>query len=95
MLAKVFEPRRPDGITVMSCHDESGQFHDISRFEPVRIQENDEIGKGQICLLLDGGRRRTIRAHADLPRQENEFSAFGYSRGVTVKPEWSMYPCRV
>ena len=95
MLAQVLEPCRPDGITVMSCHDEGVQFHNISRFEPVRIQENDEVGEGLIGLFLDGGRRRTIRSHTDLPRQEDELSAFGYNRGVTVKPQWGMHACRV
>ena len=95
MLAKVLEPCRPDGITVMSCNDESRQFHNISGFEPVRIQENDDVGKGLISLFLDGGRRRTIRSHTDLPGQVDEFGAFGYCRGVTVKPKGSVDACRV
>ena len=95
MSAEVLESRRSDGITVVSCNDEGGQFHNISRFEPVRIQENDDVGEDLICLFLDGGRRRTIRSHTDLPRQEDQFCTFGHGRGVTVKAEWSMHACRV
>ena len=95
MSAKVLEACRSDGITVMSRNDEGGQFHNISRLEPVRVQVNDDVGKDLICLFLDGGRRRTIRSHTDLPRQEDEFCAFGHRRRVTVKPKWSMDACRV
>ena len=95
MSAEVLEACRSDGITVMSRNDERGQFHNISRLEPVRIQVNDDVGKDLICLFLDGGRRRTIRPHTDLPRQEDELCAFGHRRCVTVKAKWRMDACRV
>ena len=95
MRAEVLEACRPDGIAVMACNDERGQFHNISRFEPVRIQVNDDVGKDLICLFLDGGRRRTIRSHTDLPRQEDELCAFGHRRRVTVKAKWRVDAYRV